>query len=184
MVFVKDFVQYFSRRMNPFKTIPAMSRWEKFEFWASKAVFLAIFVGLPVALLPPERAIACFLVYQFTLGLALALVFSMAHQVENADFIAPDAVQINEEWAAHQMQTTVNFANTGAFWNWYTGGLNHQIEHHLFPSVSHTHYGVIRPIIRDTARQFQLPYKQFDTYRGALKSHFRFLRSLSEKPAQ
>jgi linoleoyl-CoA desaturase len=183
MVFVKDFVQYFTRQMNPFKSIPAMSRGEKIEFWASKAVYLAIFVALPIVLLPPERAIAAFLVYEFTLGLSLALVFSMAHQVENADFIASDTGPSAGEWAAHQMQTTVNFANTRPFWNWYTGGLNHQIEHHLFPSVSHTHYAVIRPIVRDAALEFQLPYKQFRTYREALKSHFRFLKNLAEKPA-
>ena len=183
MVFVKDFVQYFTRQMNPFKSIPAMSRGEKIEFWASKAVYLAIFVALPIVLLPAERAIAAFLVYEFTLGLSLALVFSMAHQVENADFIASDTGPSAGEWAAHQMQTTVNFANTRPFWNWYTGGLNHQIEHHLFPSVSHTHYAVIRPIVRDAALEFQLPYKQFRTYREALKSHFRFLKNLAEKPA-
>ena len=183
LVFVKDFVQYFTLRINPYKKIPALSVSEKIEFWASKAVYLAIFVGLPFAILPVGHAVAAILVYQVTVGLSLAFVFSMAHQVEVAAFIAPSPY-VAEEWAAHQMQTTVNFANSSPFWNWFTGGLNHQIEHHLFPSMSHTHYATIKPIVRETALEFQLPYKQFDTYAGAVKSHFRFLRGLSENPAK
>ena len=182
MVFVKDFVQYFTLRMNSYQKIPAFSVAEKWEFWASKAVYLAIFVGLPFAILPFERAVAGILVYEFTVGLSLAFVFSMAHQVEDADFIAATPMNVADEWAAHQMRTTVNFANSSPFWNWFTGGLNHQIEHHLFPSMSHTHYTTIRPIVRETALEFRLPYKQFDTYAQALKSHFRFLRGLSKKP--
>ena len=181
MVFVKDFVQYFTLRMNSYRNIPAMSGAEKCEFWLSKAVYLAIFVGLPFIVLPFERAVAGFLVYQITVGLSLAFVFSMAHQVESAAFIAP-STHVAGEWAAHQMRTTVNFANSSPFWNWFTGGLNHQIEHHLFPSMSHAHYTTIRPIVRDTALEFPLPYKQFDTYAEAVKSHFRFLRGLGRKP--
>lgn len=181
MVFVKDFAQYFTLRMNRYQKIPAPSPAEKCEFWASKAAYLAIFVGLPLAMLPFERAVMGFLVYQFSVGLSLAFVFSMAHQVEDAAFIAPGA-HVAEDWAAHQMQTTVNFANASAFWNWFTGGLNHQIEHHLFPSMNHIHYKTIRPIVRRAALEFRLPYKQFDTYAQALKSHFRFLSGLSKKP--
>jgi len=181
MVFVKDFVQYFTLRMNPYRRIPAPSGAEKCEFWASKAVYLAIFAGLPLAVLPFERAVAGFMVYQVAVGLSLAFVFSLAHQVEDAAFIAPSP-HLAEDWAAHQMQTTVNFANASPFWNWFTGGLNHQIEHHLFPAMNHTHYMTIRPIVRDAALEFRLPYKHFDTYAQAVKSHFRFLRGLSEKP--
>jgi linoleoyl-CoA desaturase len=167
--------------MNPYRRIPAPSGAEKCEFWASKAVYLAIFAGLPLAVLPFERAVAGFMVYQVAVGLSLAFVFSLAHQVEDAAFIAPSP-HLAEDWAAHQMQTTVNFANASPFWNWFTGGLNHQIEHHLFPAMNHTHYMTIRPIVRDAALEFRLPYKHFDTYAQAVKSHFRFLRGLSEKP--
>lgn len=181
MVFVKDFVQYFTLRMNASQDIPAMSKAEKFEFWAAKAFYVAIFVALPIAILPFERVLAGFLIYQVTLGLSLALIFSMAHQVEHAAFpaLATHSPAISEEWAAHQMRTTVNFANSSPVMNWFSGGLNHQIEHHLFPTVSHTHYAAIRPIVRSTALEFQLPYNHFDTYAKALKSHYRFLQKLS-----
>ena len=186
MVFVKDFVQYFTLRMNPHQSIPPMSGREKREFWTGKAFYFAVFLALPLALLPTGHVVVGFLIYQVTLGLSLALVFSMAHQVESAEFPATCGIEptIEEEWAAHQMRTTVNFANSSPAWNWFTGGLNHQIEHHLFPHVSHTHYPAIRQIVRSTAGEFQLPYKQFDTYAEALTSHYRFLQKLSMGPAQ
>ena len=183
MVFVKDFVQYFTLRMNDHQSIPPMSRGDKIEFWVSKAIYFAVFLGLPLAVFPLGHVVAGFLIYQVTLGLSLALVFSMAHQVEHAEFPALEGLSIAGEWAAHQMRTTVNFANASPVWNWFTGGLNHQIEHHLFPSISHTHYVAIGQIVRSTAREFELPYNQFETYGQALASHYRFLQKLSERPA-
>jgi linoleoyl-CoA desaturase len=184
MVFVKDFVQYFTMRMNDHRRIPAMSRAEKFEFWISKALYFSIFIGLPIALLPIQHVIVGFLIYQLTLGLALGLVFSMAHQVEGVGFADPQGnpAKICEEWATHQMRTTANFANRSPLWTWYSGGLNHQIEHHLFPTISHTHYETIRQIVLETAGEFGLPYHHFDSYGAALHSHYRHLRKLSEKP--
>ena len=183
LVFIKDWVQYFTLRINEHQRIPAMSRSEQLEFWAGKAVYLAIFVALPFALLPAAHVVVGFLIYQFTLGLSLALVFSMAHQVESVDFPSVQGAPptIDEEWGAHQMRTTANFANRNAGWNWYSGGLNHQIEHHLFPSMSHTHYAAIGPVIRSTANEFGLPYNHFETYGAALHSHYRLLRRLSAR---
>ena len=184
MVFVKDFVQYFTLRINPHQRIPAMSIAEKTEFWVAKALYLAVFVGLPFAILPAERVVIGFLIYETTLGLSLALVFSMAHQVESVEFPSPHGAPptIDEEWGAHQMRTTANFANLNTGWNWFSGGLNHQIEHHLFPSMSHTHYVDIGPVVRSTAYEFGLPYNHFETYGAALHSHYRLLRTLGARP--
>ena len=184
LVFVKDFVQYFTLRINPHQRIPAMSGPEKMEFWISKIIYFAVFVALPFAVLPAERVVAGFLIYEFTLGLSLGLVFSMAHQVESVDFPSPQGVPptIGEEWGAHQMRTTANFANRNHGWNWFSGGLNHQIEHHLFPSMSHTHYAAIGRVVRDTADEFGLPYNHFETYGAALHSHYRLLRQLGARP--
>lgn len=185
MVFVKDFVQYFMLRINPHQRIPAMSGAEKTEFWIAKALYLAIFVAIPFAILPLERVAVGFLIYECTLGLSLGLVFSMAHQVEGVDFPSPQGIPptIGEGWGAHQMRTTANFANLNHGWNWFSGGLNHQIEHHLFPSMSHTHYAAIGRVVRGTAREFGLPYNHFETYRAALHSHYRLLRKLGTRPS-
>jgi len=185
LVFIKDFVQYFTLRINVHQRIPAMSAAEKIEFWVSKAIYLAVFVALPLALLPFWHVVVGFLVYEVTVGLSLALVFSMAHQVESVDFPSPQGAPptIEEEWGAHQMRTTANFANLNRAWNWCSGGLNHQIEHHLFPSMSHTHYAAIGQVVRSTAQEFGLPYNHFETYGAALQSHYRLLRSLSTRPS-
>ena len=184
LVFIKDWVQFFTLRINEYQRIPALSRSEKFEFWTGKILYLAIFVGLPLALLPFSHFVAGLLVYEVTVGLALALVFSVAHQVEGVAFPIPNAVtnSLPGEWAAYQMHTTANFANRHPGWNWYSGGLNHQIEHHLFPAMSHTHYAAIGPIVRRTGIEFGLPYHYFDTYGAALHSHYRHLRALSIEP--
>jgi linoleoyl-CoA desaturase len=184
LVFIKDFVQYFTLRINEHQRIPAMSVRQKAEFWITKALYFAIFVALPFAILPADRVIAGFLIYEITLGLSLALVFSMAHQVESVEFPAPQGAPptIDEEWGAHQMRTTANFANLNHGWNWYSGGLNHQIEHHLFPSMSHTHYAAIGKVVRTTAQEFGLPYNHFETYGAALHSHYRLLRRLGTRP--
>lgn len=185
MVFVKDIAQYFTLRINPYQRIPAMSDGEKIEFWVAKLLYLTIFVAIPFVVLPLERAAIVFLVYECTLGLSLGLVFSMAHQVERVDFPSPQGMPpiIHEEWGAHQMRTTANFANLNQGWNWYSGGLNHQIEHHLFPSMSHTHYAAIGQTIRSTAHEFGLPYNHFETYGAALHSHYRLLRRLGAGPS-
>lgn len=184
MVFIKDWVQYFTLRINGHQRIPAMSRGEKIEFWAGKIIYLAIFIALPLTLLPLSQFLAGLAIYEVTLGLSLALVFSMAHQVESVSFPVPDKATnaIVGSWAAHQMHTTANFADQHRGWNWYSGGLNHQIEHHLFPGMSHTHYAAIGPILRRTALEFGLPYHSFETYGAALHSHYRHLRALSMEP--
>ena len=186
LVFVKDFVQFFSLRINQHQRIPAMSISEKLEFWLSKALYLAIFVVLPFTLLPAGRVIAGLFIYELTLGLSLALVFGMAHQVEIISFPLPLGTPptISEEWAAHQMRTTANFAPINRLWNWYSGGLNHQIEHHLFPTMSHTRYVAIDREVRRTADEFGLPYHDFKTYGAALRSHYRLLRRLSVRPVE
>ena len=185
-VFIKDFVQYFSLRINPYQTIPALSRSEKMEFWSSKAFYFAFFVIPPFLLFPVWQVVVGMLIFHFTLSLTLAFIFNLAHAIEKADFPAPtgNPETIEDEWAAHQMRTTVNFATNNRLLNWFSGGLNFQIEHHLFPAISHTHYPAIAGIVRDTAAEFGLPYHHYDTYLGTVLSHFRIMRALGTEPAE
>ncbi len=184
-VFVKDFVQYFTLRINPYQPIPPLSRREKQEFWMCKAVYFAVFVVLPFFVMPAGHALAGLLIFHFTLSLALAFIFNLAHVIEKTDFPAPtgNPATIEDEWAAHQMRTTANFATDNRFLNWFTGGLNFQIEHHLFPGISHTHYPGLRAMVRNTAGEFGLPYHNYETYVGTVRSHFRIMRTLGTEPA-
>ena len=183
-LFVKDFVQYFTLRINPYQPIPAMSAAEKREFWGSKAFYFALFVALPFAVLPVSRVLLGMLIFHVILSLTLTFVFNLAHASGKADFPAPSGnpATIEDEWAAHQMRTTANFAAGNRALNWFAGGLNFQIEHHLFPNICHTHYPDIACIVERTAQEFGLPYNSHDTYLGTVKSHFGIMRELGTEP--
>ena len=125
-----------------------------------------------------------FFVMHYTAGLILSTVFQMAHIMENAQMPLPSKEgDMRNTWAIHQLYTTVNFSPTNRLVNWFTGGLNHQVEHHIFPYISHIHYSKIAVIVRETAKEFNLPYNEFKSTRQALKSHYYFLKSLGKKPS-
>lgn len=120
-----------------------------------------------------------FLLMHFICGLLLALIFQSAHVVEETDFyVADENGSVENSWAIHQMYTTANFANGSRLFSWFIGGLNYQIEHHLFPNICHVHYRKIAHIVKKTAEEFNLPYYQHKTFLGALKSHFTLLYRL------
>ena len=76
---------------------------------------------------------------------------------------------MDNSWAIHQLYTTTNFANNSRLFSWYVGGLNFQVEHHLFPGVCHVHYRKISKIVRDTAKEFNLPYNAEPTFVGIFR---------------
>ena len=94
----------------------------------------------------------------------------------------PDTREMKNTWAIHQLYTTANFSPKNILVNWYVGGLNFQIEHHIFPHISHVHYRKIASIIKSTAKEFNLPYNEFKTVRSALLSHFKFLKKMGINP--
>lgn len=120
-----------------------------------------------------------FMAMHCTSGIILSTVFQMAHVVEGADQPEPDTSGcIENAWAVHQLQTTSNFAGKNSILSWYIGGLDYQIEHHLFPSISHIHYHDLSPIVRETAREFGLNYNAKSDFVDALGSHVRMLRNM------
>jgi linoleoyl-CoA desaturase len=183
-IFVKDLVQYFNRRVNPYRPVPEMSFSEKLEFWLCKAIYCVLFVALPFFLHPAWLVVLGFLLFHLVLGLALTIVFQLAHLNEKAEFPVPtgDPATIDEEWAIHQMKTTANFPTDNCLVNWFTGGLNHQIEHHLVPNICHIHYPDISVTVRRTAAEFGLPYHVHEYFWGAVGSHYRMLRDLASPP--
>ena len=89
---------------------------------------------------------------------------------------------IENEWAIHQVKTTANFAPNNKVISWFVGGLNFQVEHHLFPRVSHIHYPAISNIVATTCKKYNLPYNEYSTMSGAIASHFRMMKQLGRKP--
>ena len=115
---------------------------------------------------------------QFISGMILALIFQPAHVVQETEFFVAEDGSVENNWAIHQMKTTSNFANGSVIFSWLIGGLNYQIEHHLFPNICHVHYKDIAPIVKETAKEFGVPYYHNKTFYSALVSHFTLLNEL------
>ena len=90
----------------------------------------------------------------------------------------PETMRLEEEWMEHQIRTTVNFARNNTLLSWYVGGLNFQIEHHLFPKISHIHYPAISKIVESVCAEYEVSYHCHETFGGGIASHFRQLRHL------
>jgi linoleoyl-CoA desaturase len=126
-----------------------------------------------------------FLLLHVVMGLTLSLVFQLAHVVDNTEFenVALDETKhIETAWAEHQIKTSSNFSMNNRLISWFEGGLNFQIEHHLFPKVSHIHYPAISKIVIEKCAEFHLPYNQYPTITGAIASHFRVMKMLGNQP--
>jgi linoleoyl-CoA desaturase len=118
-----------------------------------------------------------FLTVHFVAGMILGIVFQLAHVVEGPEYPMPDAEgDMENTWLIHEMETTADFAHGNRLLSWYIGGLNYQIEHHLFPRVCSIHYPALAPIVRDTAHEFGVPYHNQPTLRSAIASHYRMLK--------
>jgi len=151
----------------------------------TKAIYVSIWIVLPIVIgITWWKVLLGFFVMHYTAGLILSIVFQLAHVVdETTNPIPNEDGEIENTWAIHQLYTTANFAPKNAIVNWFTGGLNHQIEHHIFPNISHVHYSKIAEIVKETARECNLPYHEFKTMRGAVIAHFKHLRDLGMNPA-
>lgn len=122
-------------------------------------------------------------IMHYIAGFMLSVIFQPAHIIEGTEFPIPnDERMLENNWAVHQLLTTTNFGNNSQWFSWYIGGLNFQIEHHLFPNICHVHYRRIASIVKSTAFEFDLPYHSATTFMGALRSHVRLLRRLGMKP--
>lgn len=144
------------------------------ELIASKTFYYGYALVLPLLLSPVAWwvTLSGFILMHLISGLILAMVFQPAHVVPSSEYPLPDNQgNIENTWAIHQLLTTSNFAPTNRLLCWYVGGLNFQVEHHLFPNVCHIHYKKISSIVKDTAQEFGLPYYELPTFRSALQAH-------------
>ncbi len=154
--------------------------WDQVCFWTGKLSFFVLAFVLPAQLHPVVNVIGAYVLTSVVLGLTLATVFQLAHCVEEAMFRVPaDAsLRIDREWSAHQVETAVDFARGSRFLTWYLGGLNFQIEHHLFPKTCHIHYPAISPIVEATCKDHGIGHVSHPTMRAAIRSHVRWLKHL------
>ena len=120
-----------------------------------------------------------FFLMHFVAGLLLSAIFQLAHVMQDCEFPTPnESGKMENNWAVHQMLNTANFAPRNKVLGWFIGGLNHQIEHHLFPYICHVHYKKLAPIVKATAKEYGVPYYEEATFVSALAEHTRMLKKL------
>lgn len=158
------------------KQFPPLRGWNLSAAIAGKALFLGWAFVLPALLHPSWALLGLWAIAVFTLGNVLGAVFQLAHCVGKADFVAGGRVDTG--WAEHQIATTVDFARSNPLLRWYLGGLNFQVEHHLFPRVCHLHYPRLAAIVEDTCGAHGVRYRCEPTLRSALAANFAWLRRM------
>jgi len=183
LLFITDYIKYITKKVYTTPLKP-MDLKEHLVFWVSKALYVGFTVVIPIMVVGWQGWLLGFLVMHFVLGLTLALVFQLAHVVEHAEFDVAgiEPKKIENEWAIHQVKTTADFAAKSKLVSWFVGGLNFQIEHHLFPRISHVHYPALSKIVEKTCEEHGLLYNNFRTLGDAIASHFRFMKQLGQKP--
>ncbi len=181
-VTIGDFRKFFSGRIGDYK-LPKPSPAESTLFFLTKIFYFGYMLILPMFFHPILQVLTFFLVVHFVLGVTMATVFQLAHVVDDNTFPSPDpeSGEIDNEWAIHEVETTANFAPKSKLAAWYCGGLNFQIEHHLFPRVCHIHYPSISTIVERTCREFGISYVSYPTLGAAVDAHLRFLKKLGRK---
>ncbi|HET9825677.1 MAG TPA: fatty acid desaturase, partial [Chitinophagaceae bacterium] len=181
--FVMDFTKYFTRKIAK-ASIQNMGVKTHVIFWVSKILYVVFYILVPALVVGWQAWIIGFLTVHVVFGLTLAIVFQLAHVVEDTEFdsVEDDVKRIETEWAVHQVKTTANFATHNKIISWFVGGLNFQIEHHLFPRISHVHYPAVSKVVKKVCELHGMPYHQFPTMSSAIISHFKVMKRLGKKP--
>jgi linoleoyl-CoA desaturase len=178
-ILLLDYKKYFASKVGgvPLKK---MSISDHFVFWGFKLLNAFLFIVLPIYQLGFMPWLIGFLVFTGFAGLVLSLVFQLAHTVEHTAFPVANVEtnRLEDEWAVHQIKTTANFATKNKLVSWLVGGLNFQIEHHLFPKISHVHYPAISKIIRQACAEYGITYLEYPRVHLAVASHVAFLRQM------
>ncbi len=182
---VKDFVQPFKFRKNKVNGSVKRSFWSEYTIMiAIKAFYYTYMYVLPMIFLPFAwwQVLIFFFIMQFTTGVTLATTFQLAHVVPDTTFHAPaEDNSMEENWVVHQLKTTSDFARNNWLVSWYIGGLNFQVEHHLFPNICHIHYKKLSKIVEETAKEYGIVYHNMPSMWSALIEHGKQLKALGSK---
>ena len=180
---IKQMHRYLKKKLSYGKFPNPAVEWTKLVI--TKLAYYSFWLILPLFVVEAAwwQIIIAFFVMHYTAGIILSFVFQLAHIVPTTETPKPDMEgNLEHTWAVHQLYTTTNFAPNNWFVNFYTGGLNHQVEHHIFPHISHVHYDKIAEIVRKTTAEFNLPYNEYKTMTRALIEHFKHIAELGKKP--
>ena len=149
----------------------------------SKVLYYSVFLVIPLLTISVAWywVIVGFMLMHFTSGLVLSTIFQTAHVVPTSEYPVPDKEgELSNNWTIHQLYTTCDYSPGSRIFSWLVGGLNYQVEHHLFPYISHIHYGNISKIVQAKAREYNLPYHVNKSFATAVWQHIKMLKLLGE----
>ncbi len=182
-ILFNDFEKYFKEKVHitPIRKFDAT---QKTIFWISKLYYVIVYFAIPIYMVGFGSAVAGFAITAAACGVVLSVVFQLAHVVEQTEFedATDTTLFLEAEWAEHQLNTTADFATDNKVVSWFLGGLNFQVEHHLFPYISHVHYPAIQPIIQRVCAEYGVAYRSYPTLQSALVSHFAMMKILGRMP--
>ena len=183
-VFYEDFQKYVSGRIAVNAERKPLPLTEHFIFWFTKIMYILMYMVIPIIFVGWVEWLIGFLIITCVCGLTTSIVFQLAHVVEGTQFHSMEpSTGKRYEWAVHQMVSTSNFATQSRILHWFLGGLNFQVEHHLFPRISHVHYPAINRYVKEISREYKVVYKEYTSVIGAIASHIVHLRKLGQCPA-
>jgi len=183
---ISDFIILFRLKRNGVVRVSPMSRWHKFHFWAGKLFWLAYRLVLPALFIPVWRVLLLFAVSDLVCSYILALVFQVNHVIPQAAWPRVDAKtgRVDMDWALLQLATTMDYAHGSWTTTFFTGALNYQVTHHLFPYVSQVHYPAIAPIIVEHCKQHGVTYHHLPSLWEALKNHISYLAMMGQQKSE
>jgi linoleoyl-CoA desaturase len=193
-VFVFDIIKFYGKNKKTGEREYKFTLRQKILFWTSKVGYVGLAFVVPSFYYPIGDVIIGYIEYSFIVGIVISIVFQLAHTVREAQMVSrplpsennPAIGYIDPENKIHQLLTTANFGTKSKFFRkffgFFTGGLNQQIEHHLWPDISHVHYPKLSEKVRRLCKQFNLPYNE-NSFFGAIWSHIVYLYKMGLKPS-
>jgi len=177
-VFYEDFLKYFKGRVSSISSPMKFTAWRHFVFWVTKGLFIGVYIVVPIIMVGWLAWLIGFLTITLVCGAAISIVFQLAHVVEGTAFFDNKDEMAKQDWAIDQLRSTANFGTRSGFLHWMLGGLNFQIEHHLFPRISHIHYPAVGALVRKTCVEYGIRYNEYQSMFSAVISHIALLRRL------
>jgi linoleoyl-CoA desaturase len=177
--FVLDFKAYFQQRIADQEFTQSYDSKQSLLFWLSKAFYLGMYLAIPTLLTDWNTTWIGFLCLHAVMGVVFAVVFQLAHVVDKTEFPQPDENGLlPHEWAEHQLRTTADFATDSKLVTWCLGGLNFQVEHHLFPRISHIHYPQLHKTVQRVCQDENIEHREYRTLWQAILGHGRHLKNM------
>jgi linoleoyl-CoA desaturase len=177
-ILYQDFEKYFKILRN--SEAKKLDLKEHVIFWVTKLLYVTVYLLIPIIMVGFIPTLIGFIVAAVVCGFSISIVFQLAHVVEGTGFPEPEpeSGKIQKEWAIHQISTTANFATKSRIASWFLGGLNFQVEHHLFPGISHIHYPQLNKLVKETCKEFNITYLEHKTMVSAFFSHITHIKKM------